>query len=158
MNNDVTSEVVALLTAAIRSLGVSQNAGLSGPVTGQGTTPHTLLSAPPGGPLAALQTGLSLPQLATAQGRAQLYITHPDLVRQVESLLDETVENLGDQVDNLLVRVDEQESQSGPILELAKSLRDTVVVLENMASNILSKKEELRQDILRLQENIKFLR
>lgn len=143
----------ALQVALQIATGAGQNAARSGPVAGPGTTPHTQGFKPPGGPIGPLHSGLTLPPLATAQGRAHLYITQPELVRQVEDLLDSTAEKFHEEANSLLCRLDEERTRVSPLVEIATQLQTLTVAVNIAIKNAQEEKESFRQDVLRLQES-----
>ncbi|CAB4194430.1 hypothetical protein UFOVP1254_56 [uncultured Caudovirales phage] len=147
----------ALQIALQIATGTGQNAARSGPVAGPGTTPYTLVFVPPGGPIGPLQTGLTVPPLATAQGRAHLYLTQPDLVRQVEALLDETVETFGEHLEQLIASFEERPTQASPLELVATQLRDLAGIIDTAVVKAREDKEKFRQDLLKLQDKLKLL-
>lgn len=90
-------------------------------------------------------------KLASTQGRAQLYLTHPELVRQVEELLDYTTETFGEKVSELLDRLDEEKSQVSALTGIAAQLRVLAEGIDAAITKAQDDREALRQDLLRLQ-------
>ncbi len=160
--NELTSFLVFLedmVRAAEKATGQQiksdQFAALQGGETGAGTTPHTPALSTPGGPLQPRQTGLYTPMLGTPDGRAQLYLTHPELVRQVEKLLDNTIKVFEDGLAALLDRLDKAELFPSP--KIAEQFRKLAAEIDAETAQALAAKESLCQDILRLKETLRQL-